>query len=573
MDGLGYHSRPQSHRFLQETLNKLTQDSIRAGSPSVANTDAESSRQTTPAWVGRPEGDVLSQRGAGLTGLVPPESDLSGRPTRPRSRAGQRLSSPEELQELRLVVREEVASALNSGVVTHVLEGWSAQFSTWRKSDDHVVRQIRGQLGELEEANRALINFLNEYITTSEFAQFREAMNKYSTLVDELSESRQGHESVLLSTVEHVVNKAVSAATSNLGQLIEEKTAQQVTRHAMEQRRQISEVLESVETYASQVSQQFENQHVVLQDKLGSVMQDIGSVMQSRMQSSADEIAASTLQAAHEGARNMKMVTTSEIEKLRRYMQRLIAGTDEDTEEEAEEGLRPMMQNFGEILVQGVSTNQQAEDWRQMAVHAQEEMQAAREALESKCFETEELRKKWLDMDGSFQVQQDTLKSAQELLAKPWPWTRYSAFLDEIVARGRVKVNVYEEVLEVLSGMNFEPRKPTLPPTAALMDPDAAETALSDAFEVLECFGDLPLVVESHVKTQKGKAEFWDAIALNRAELIRDLLESKGVPFRQMTAVGCYGKAGLDRNSIILRPKLFPKKEVSPKASPRAKAK
>lgn len=490
MDGLGYHSRPQSHRFLQETLNKLTQDSIRAGSPSVANTDAESSRQTTPAWVGRPEGDVLSQRGAGLTGLVPPESDLSGRPTRPRSRAGQRLSSPEELQELRLVVREEVASALNSGVVTHVLEGWSAQFSTWRKSDDHVVRQIRGQLGELEEANRALINFLNEYITTSEF-----------------------------------------------------------------------------------VSQQFENQHVVLQDKLGSVMQDIGSVMQSRMQSSADEIAASTLQAAHEGARNMKMVTTSEIEKLRRYMQRLIAGTDEDTEEEAEEGLRPMMQNFGEILVQGVSTNQQAEDWRQMAVHAQEEMQAAREALESKCFETEELRKKWLDMDGSFQVQQDTLKSAQELLAKPWPWTRYSAFLDEIVARGRVKVNVYEEVLEVLSGMNFEPRKPTLPPTAALMDPDAAETALSDAFEVLECFGDLPLVVESHVKTQKGKAEFWDAIALNRAELIRDLLESKGVPFRQMTAVGCYGKAGLDRNSIILRPKLFPKKEVSPKASPRAKAK
>ena len=37
------------------------------------------------------------------------------------------------------------------------------------------------------------------------------------------------------------------------------------------------------------------------------VMQDIGSVMQSRMQNSADDIAASTLQAAHEGAQNMKM--------------------------------------------------------------------------------------------------------------------------------------------------------------------------------------------------------------------------------------------------------------------------
>ena len=37
----------------------------------------------------------------------------------------------------------------------------------------------------------------------------------------------QGNESVLLSTVEHVVEKAVSAATSNLGQLIEEKMATQ----------------------------------------------------------------------------------------------------------------------------------------------------------------------------------------------------------------------------------------------------------------------------------------------------------------------------------------------------------
>ena len=47
-------------------------------------------------------------------------------------------------------------------------------------------------------------------------------MNKYSSLVDELSDSHQGHESVLLSAVEHVVEKAVKAATSNIAQLIED---------------------------------------------------------------------------------------------------------------------------------------------------------------------------------------------------------------------------------------------------------------------------------------------------------------------------------------------------------------
>ena len=113
-------------------------------------------------------------------------------------------------------------------------------------------------------------------------------------------------------------------------------------------------------------------------------MQDIGSVMQHRMQHSADEIASSTLQAAREGAENMKMaprrrplgrwaeVTSSEIDKLRCHMQRLIAGDDLGDDE----GLRPLMHSFGELLVQGVSTKEQAEDWRHMAEHSNSEMQA-----------------------------------------------------------------------------------------------------------------------------------------------------------------------------------------------------
>ena len=37
-------------------------------------------------------------------------------------------------------MREEVGTALDSGVVAQVLEGWSSQFAAWRKSDDVVVR-------------------------------------------------------------------------------------------------------------------------------------------------------------------------------------------------------------------------------------------------------------------------------------------------------------------------------------------------------------------------------------------------------------------------------------------------
>ena len=42
-----------------------------------------------------------------------------------------------------------------------------------------------------------------------------------------------------------------------------------------------------------------------------------------------------------------------------------------------------------------------------------------------------------------------------------------------------------------------------------------------DALEVLHCLGEVPITIESHVKSGKGKADFWEAIAANRAELVR----------------------------------------------------
>mmetsp|Transcript_8962 Transcript_8962/g.21237 ORF Transcript_8962/g.21237 Transcript_8962/m.21237 type:complete len:560 (-) Transcript_8962:53-1732(-) len=547
--------RPQSHKFLQETLTKLTQDSIRAGSPTMTKPDAMDSRVARA-----PTSDM---------GLGPPDTRRS-----PRTWAGSRLSPLQEyFGDLRSAVREEVGTALDSGVVAQVLEGWSSQFAAWRKSDDHVVRQLKGHISELEDANRSLVSFLNEYITTSEFARFREAMNKYSNLVDELSDSHQGHESVLLSAVEHVVEKAVKAATSNIAQLIEEKMAQQVTRYATEQQRQIDTVLESVQTYASQVSRQLENQDVVLQAKLGSVMHDIGSEMQERMQKSADEINVSTLKAAHEGADRMKMVTIGEHEKLRSYMQRLIAGDEEELDEN-DEGLRPMLLHFRELLFQGVSTNEQAENWRKVSEQAESDMQAAKQELELCQTESAELQRKLTEAEANLAEQGSELSVAKVAMAKPWPWTRYAAFMDEISSRGQVKVNVYEEWVEITAGMGFAPRKEKQPPTAEWIDPASADAALLDALEVLRCLGEVPITIESHVKSGKGKADFWEAIAANRAELVRDALEEKGVPFRQMTATGLYGKAGLDRNCIILRVKLFPQNEAaSQKGSPRNKAK
>ena len=54
-------------------------------------------------------------------------------------------------------MREEVGTALDSGVVAQVLEGWSSQFAAWRKSDDHVVRQQGGGVFPLHEVWSMLV--------------------------------------------------------------------------------------------------------------------------------------------------------------------------------------------------------------------------------------------------------------------------------------------------------------------------------------------------------------------------------------------------------------------------------
>ena len=51
--------------------------------------------------------------------------------------------------------------------------------------------------------------------------------------------------------------------------------------------------------------------------------------------------------------------------------------------------------------------------------------------------------------------------------------------------------------------------------------PDRLQDSRSDALELLHCFGEVPISIESHVKSAKGKADFWEAIATNRAELVR----------------------------------------------------
>ena len=50
--------------------------------------------------------------------------------------------------------------------------------------------------------------------------------------------------------------------------------------------------------------------------------------------------------------------------------------------------------------------------------------------------------------------------------------------MDEIAARGRVKVNIYEEWVEITAGMGFAPRKQTQQPTAEWMDPASADASM-----------------------------------------------------------------------------------------------
>eukprot|EP00930_Biecheleria_cincta_P033081 TRINITY_DN22911_c0_g1_i3.p1 TRINITY_DN22911_c0_g1~~TRINITY_DN22911_c0_g1_i3.p1 ORF type:complete len:626 (+),score=126.64 TRINITY_DN22911_c0_g1_i3:54-1880(+) len=568
-------ARPQSHRFVQETLSRLSEDSIRAGSPVLRRSDLMNSRSPSPApaYAGTED---CSKQGSMRTAtpgsweprrpgtVTPAASSLWGGEAANRIDSA-RLEVPELSRaptDWRAAMREEIDSALSTGAVSQFLEGWSSQFIEWRNIDENLARQLHTRLSHLEDTSQSLITFLQEYVTTEEFTSFRDSMNTYSRLVDELA-AVDGGQSNLLTSFEKAIEKSVSTSITQLIQELREDEGKRRSQEGLQQEALTKELHarhDGLQKHLSSVAEAVQCQDIFLRSELEPLMREVGNRVENQLRFSADQFDKNAFRATQEAAVTMQKSLAAEHEALRAEIRRLVAGDKWPVE--PQDSLRDMLQNFDNHLVQGVANSRQAELWQLAAERDRESRQAMEKELELSQANTERLSEQLRQLDTDLKEQTNSLEQTTLRLHAVPTWAKYCGYIDQVLSRGRLKINIHGEWLELL-GLDFTAVSAKAQPIARWQDEEIAAAVLADAAELLlGCLAGVPATIESHMKAAKGKAEFWDEVSLNRALLVRDSLEQRGVPYKMIqTVAGFHGKTGLGRTCIRLCLRLFPDKE------------
>lgn len=577
-------ARPQSHRFLQETLQKLGEDSMRAGSPSPPLSDADmcNSRGGSPL-PSRPSSRVYAGRdeleGAACGSTTPAWSSTTPYGHRQNWMSG----SPEPFELLaqkslhggrvRTALQEDADTVLSNRQMALFLEGWSSQFLEWRSIDEQVARQLKGQISNLEDKNENLIQFLNDYITTAEFSKFKDAMNNYSRLVDELANSTSAQNSFLGDTIDKAVHKAVVSSMHRLDQELELKEEKRHSIHISRQEGVAAEIrshLDDQQKHIAELARSVASQEAYLRGHVEKAMQEVGNRVENQLHFAEDLISKSAQRAFQDASASMVQAMDAEHDKFRAELSRLVTGQDEK-EDGPQVSLRALMNNVDECLQQGVSTSQQAEHWREALERERTAFEESEQALASSKVRTEEITLQLRELEATVQSRTAEMKKAQLAASTPTSWPKYLENTDQIISRGRIRLSLQEEWMEMLHGMEFQNCKPTESPTAQWKDEAAADATLSDLAELmLGALHGVPAVVEAHMNAQKGNLPFWQALTASRAQLVVNALKRKGVQARFLSAAGCYGKDGLERPAIRLRIGLFPQKKAAEEQTARS---
>jgi len=121
----------------------------------------------------------------------------------------------------------------------------------------------------------------------------------------------------------------------------------------------------------------------------------------------------------------------------------------------------------------------------------------------------------------------------------------------EIEARGNCRVDRLSGSLELLRPVEFSTRRPTESPRAELKDASLAANVLMDVAEIWNLFGG-PLELQVYSRTGRGgSAAFWDQLSTLRAELLRSRLEENGVPSHFINARKVVGGKGLTTQVLM----------------------
>lgn len=226
----------------------------------------------------------------------------------------------------------------------------------------------------------------------------------------------------------------------------------------------------------------------------------------------------------------------------------------------------PLRQEILKLQEKAFQTQAELEKWRRTA----DERQGSIQVLEQASMETRAQLEKWKKqadeagmssekLDDECRALRLEIADAERLRegAKAAVTAEIVSTLKQIEHRGNIKVDLNNGDVEILRAMEFVPRKISEEPSAVLVDFKASEPVLDDIVQIWQIFP-VAMVIEGHTKATGGSAEWAQKLAYNRAAMIMQNLQGKGIKKELMTAQGMPGTKGMNRPCVNIKLDIFP---------------
>eukprot|EP00929_Paragymnodinium_shiwhaense_P121578 TRINITY_DN9385_c0_g1_i1.p1 TRINITY_DN9385_c0_g1~~TRINITY_DN9385_c0_g1_i1.p1 ORF type:complete len:608 (-),score=169.07 TRINITY_DN9385_c0_g1_i1:558-2381(-) len=585
--------RPQSHRYLRETLGKLAEDAERIlerGDRSSPRFASELGSDTGSALASRPETPLLGSLKAmpglsdrplpGIQSFAPsPEPEPSigtlGVPSKPPLPVPPGVSArvPADVEVWRNAFLAEAADSVRAmkDVVSCVTtNSFASRFEEWRKADLKATAQAQQHVKELARLNDAIERFLLNSATPEEFGSFHAAMVKLRDIAGDLSTARreitEGVDTIALRSSTLAVKEWEADVRSSSGILRDHSVAQM--RHYDEEKLRYSRLEERIgdlQTSMQQVCkevQQFGSKLEELTEANRSAKTDAEDVMEKAVNAAAQE----ATNACEDFAEQVSKLCSQDNEATRRHVSHLLVGLT------PEAPLSDFLQLIDE-RIQDVEANSRRETKKYQDIGEQlqrnvNESSVTIAKLKHEIDQNRKLLSEQSDLSVKLKKELDQVKHSLDE-AQALKITSAMKCIMDIERTGRLKLNRQTGDIKLLQPIDFMVRKPNEEPTAEFKNLEGASEVLGDVAKLVKYFASSPppLLQVDCVLPKNAKMDFWQKIAENRASLLRSWLKEHGLGARdlQVNYKVTEGK-GAGGVSLHLDREFFPGEVVKRKA-------
>lgn len=450
-----------------------------------------------------------------------------------------------------------------------------AQLQSRHHADEVETERLRTHVEELLRLNSTLRQSALDQLSAKEFGKIRGCMADLTREVQEMvGLKRQEHPVELAKVATDAATKALELQQREVLRTVNSAVEAQLlaveTRWKSEDERwqemdkQVTELREQTKLIEANLTQRLEDSPDRLAERLA---QRLGILMEEKLKSNKNfggegaQARATSKAAARGAAEEATERFLAGIEpRFDHVLQEMKRGTGVEVgcQRAMEKPMTDLEENLKGFLKEVLSAESEmrklqneAHEAKSNLAQCKQELEQTRTKFATEVAQTREMDAKVKELEVKVEEANSGIAEAAKLGA-----VHFVQQVKEIEGRGNVALDLAKGALELKKGMEFKPKKPTEAPVAQFANEAVATAALSDASELVGMLAGVRVMVESHVKPAgKGAEAFWEQLAVNRADLIREHLAVKAGEniTSSIEAKGLPGKLGLNINAIVVK--------------------